>query len=309
MIVLTLIGGIGNQMFQYACAKSLALDTGQKLYLDFSMTKSYHDQNIKNSPLRVNSELDLFNLKINTISSERLMKFRPRAFPIESKLISIKYKIIQYFYNTQIYTDRGYAQSYKDITKLQKSKDLLLYGYFQNEKYFNNNEHQIKKDFVYKPLLSEYGREILKRIKKSKCAVSIHVRRGDLVSNKEAAKHHGLCSLEYYKEAIQRINSLTSSKNTFFLFSDDLEWVNKHFKGLISDYVLVNNKQKIHDSEEMILMSLCNHNIIANSSFSWWGGWLNQTEDKIIISPKEWIMDRQKNIQAIKIIPDNWIKI
>jgi len=135
------------------------------------------------------------------------------------------------------------------------------------------------------------------------------VRRGDFISNKEAAKHHGLCSLEYYKEAIQRINSLTSSKNTFFLFSDDLEWMNKHFKGLISDYVLVNHNQKIHDSEEMFLMSLCNHNIIANSSFSWWGGWLNQAEDKIIISPKEWMMDRQKNSQAIKIIPDNWIKI
>lgn len=191
-----------------------------------------------------------------------------------------------------------------DSTIIYKKGSIILDGYWQSEKYFMRKSNAIKNDFTFITEMDQHNIAILKDIKKTQ-SVSIHVRRGDYVSNNKTHNFHGVCSSEYYKAAVVRIKKQIK-KPTFYVFSDDPTWCRKNLM-LDKNTSIVDNTNCPSGVIDMHLMSACQHNIIANSSFSWWGAWLNNNKSKIIIAPKRWFQDQA--IDTRDIIPDGWVRL
>ena len=190
-------------------------------------------------------------------------------------------------------------------TLLEKIADKIFNKehYFQNEKYFITTANTIRNEFVLKDNLSNEGLNWKNKIENSGNSISVHIRRGDYVNNPVTKAYHGTCSPEYYEKAISYISDKVQDPS-FFVFSDNLAWVKKNisFNTYAVFYV---SESGVPDHEELFLMSRCTHNIIANSSFSWWGAWLNPNPSKIIIAPKKW----SNNDSGLNIIPASWIKM
>lgn len=195
--------------------------------------------------------------------------------------------------------ENRFSKSFKKII----SKITGDYGFYQSEEYFKGIEEIICKEFTLKEPFSATARVFADKISNTKDSVSIHIRRGDYVLDTKTNEYHGTCDLTYYEKTIEYIKQKNESP-TFFIFSDDIEWVKENLK--IDNAIFVSNPE-VKDYEEMILMSKCSHNIIANSTFSWWGAWLNQNPDKIIVAPKQWTAE--KTSDELDIIPKSWIQI
>ena len=181
-----------------------------------------------------------------------------------------------------------------------------LQGFWQTEKYFIEFEDQIRKDFAFKSPLNEKNSQLVKQISETN-SVSIHLRRGNYVSDPSTSVVHGTCDLEYYRNAAKLVAEKIGDP-VFYIFSDDPEWVKEN---LIVDFpsVYVNHNSGKEGYNDMRLMSHCKHNIIANSTFSWWGAWLNENREKIVVAPKKWFAKEtfQQNVQDL--YPDGWIKL
>ena len=136
-------------------------------------------------------------------------------------------------------------------------------------------------------------------------SVSVHVRRGDYVNDPKTNAYHGTCSLDYYKKAVEIIRNKVKDP-VFFIFSDDAEWVKKNFN-IDEQQVLVSEPEKLSLTEELKLMASCRHSVVANSSFSWWGAWLNNNNEKMVIAPQKWFADPL--IDTSDLIPSAWIRI
>ncbi|MEI6304723.1 MAG: alpha-1,2-fucosyltransferase [Candidatus Taylorbacteria bacterium] len=178
-------------------------------------------------------------------------------------------------------------------------------GYWQNEKYFKSIENNIKKEFTLINPLRSAAKKFAIEIGSLINSISIHIRRGDYVSDQKTNKYHGTCGPEYYSKAIKYITSKIGSNIHVFVFSDDIEWVKQNMP--LKYPVTYVSSPEIPDYEELILMSQCKHNIIANSTFSWWGAWLNENPDKIVIAPKRWTLKGEKNFKDI--CPPSWTRI
>jgi hypothetical protein len=176
-----------------------------------------------------------------------------------------------------------------------------LEGFWQNEKYFSDIDEIIRQDFTLKNELSIPALEIDKKIAETE-SVSIHFRYGDYLFNKKTGKLFGVPDFDYYQTAINKIKSKINNP-VFFIFSDDIGLVKKKLQA--DPFLYFVSQPGLKDFEELILMSRCKHNIVANSSFSWWGGWLNNNPNKIVIAPKIWF----RKIKMKDIIPEGWIKI
>jgi len=196
----------------------------------------------------------------------------------------------------------------KDIHNIRQFLALpdhsYLEGYWGSEKYFKDIENIIRKEFTLKDKPDAINQKMISRIKNCD-SVSIHIRRGDYIFDEKTNKYHGVCNLDYYLKAIALVAKKVK-KPYFFIFSDDIRWAkqNLHLK---FPCVYVNHNIGKKDYEDLRLMSNCCHNIIANSSFSWWGAWLNKNKDKIVIAPKKWFTD--KSINTKDLIPKQWLKI
>lgn len=181
----------------------------------------------------------------------------------------------------------------------------VLCGYWQGEKYFFDYKDEIRNDFRLARPLDKKNLKFLNDIDKCN-SVSIHIRRGDYVSDPKTIKIHGSCTLEYYKKAIEKIKKEVK-RPVFFVFSDDPKWVRANFKFGSIRYIDWN--KGINSYKDMELMSHCKHNIIANSSFSWWGAWLNNNPHKIVIAPKKWFNEIELQKEMKDLIPKKWIKL
>ena len=273
------MGGLGNQMFQYALGRSLALKNRTYLQLDLS---EYQDKNEAADYISRNFELDLFNVNYITESKENF----------------IVTKILNYTSPVKYVQENGYVY---DPSVLEKKGRLYLYGYWQCENYFKSIEDTIREDFTFKKQPNAANTQYLNQIAKVN-AVSIHFRRGDYVTVQTAVNFNGICTVDYYKNAIAQIKSKLENPH-FFVFSDDLSWVKENidFK---DPHTYVDGNSGEYSYEDMRLMAACKHNIIANSTFSWWGAWLNHNKDKVVVAPQNWFKTEKTDI-----IPDNWIKI
>ena len=289
MIVVKLQGGLGNQLFQYACGFALAKQLSKKLVFDFSFFS-------KASESHTPRKLELHKLVVipDCIYHTPQPRFYSRSFKAE-----IKYLI----HNI---SGRKPFWAYNNDLKLpdRSNKNIYLDGYWQSEKYFKFFRKELITQIKPQQALSKEANNQLQLIH-NYTSVAVHVRRGDYVSNPRYLKKYGVCSLSYYKEAISRISDILN-KPTFFFFSDDNKWVLDNFD-INNNFFIVENTSEAW--EDLWLMSKCNHQIVANSTFSWWGAWLNINLDKIIIAPKHWYNDPVLNEERKNLVPEEWLRI
>ena len=280
MVIVKIIGGLGNQMFQYSYAKALE-QRGYAVKLDISAFKTY----------RLHGGYQLYKYKIDLDVTRQEEN-------------NIFYKILRRL---------GFG-----FTKTRKEKNLFfnsnflniedesyVEGYFQSEKYFENIRDTLLNQFVLNDEISSYTKKISEMISKVENSVSIHIRRGDF-TNSTNINIHGICSLDYYEKAIT-ILSNSFNDISYFVFSDDIKWAKDNLR--INNAVYIASEETRIPHEDIYLMSLCNHNIIANSSFSWWGAWLNQNKKKIVIAPEKWFADDKMQKQSGGIVCKSWITI
>jgi hypothetical protein len=281
MITNNIGGGLGNQMFQYAVARCLSVKYNTKLALDV-------------------------RFYINTPKSDTPREFLLNTFQIKAdKIISKTNKVIK----VVRFLSRLFLRPLNDDQQIYLFNFLLkiklpvyLTRHFQREKYFLEIRDILLREFTLKQPLKSIPRELLIKIEDYKNSVSIHVRRTDALDFKNPYK--GICNLDYYNKAIILLKKKISNP-FFFVFSDDIEWCKENFN--FSDPVCFVSGPDVKDYEELILMSRCKNNIIANSTFSWWGAWLNQNNDKIVIAPKQWLAGKTAN--DVEILPKAWVQI
>lgn len=287
MIIIKLIGGLGNQMFQYALGRKLSLVNKYPFKMDISWyVNEEFGRDIKRE----------YSLKHFNVVEDFAMEDELKKFAYKKKFL---YKLIQKFKKEVL----GIS-NISFVSKILKTRDnSYLDGFWQSEKYFADIKDVLLKDFSLKDGLSDMAEEIEKQEAGSN-SVSLHVRRGDYVSDKKVSDSIGICSPDHYREAIKIIKGKVPSP-TFFIYSDDIGWVKDNLK--IDAPTVYVSRPELKDYEELVLMSKCKHNIIANSSFSWWGAWLNQNPEKVVIAPKQWF--KNPNINTKDVIPDSWMKI
>lgn len=295
MITTKITGGLGNQMFQYAAGRALSLKNSTELYVDLSALSSFNSEVTH----RVYG-LDSFDLPIQIATRSILGKYL-NHHSLPGYLRSFR-KLIKEDHGSDYVEEVGHS-FHPELLEL--TGDKYLSGYWQSEKYFIHEREIILKDFSTRTsVISPQNVAIEQEIQKEN-SVSIHIRRADYVTNIKTNKYHGICSVDYYKNAISMIENRLE-KPTFFVFSDDQQWVVKNIMSK-NKIIYVDWNTGKDDHEDIRLMSKCKHNIIANSTFSWWGAWLNQNYDKIVIGPDKWFQDQSVN--AGDILPDSWIKI
>jgi len=297
MIIVKLKGGLGNQMFQYAAGKALALRNKTELKFDLS----WFEKQIDNIPRAY--ELGIFPFKQNFVDTETLRNmFWFMNQVIFTKIIrNILSKILPY----RIQKMRVERHFQFDREVFLARGNIYLDGYWQSEKYFLDAKKDILCDFTF-PLFVDVQNQKVSHMIQNTHSVSVHVRRSDYISLANVSAHlGGICTLDYYQKALSLILEKVPDAE-FFFFSDDIEWVKENLgKELKSYYIDWNKDMKSY--RDIQLMSLCQHNIIANSSFSWWGAWLNQNPNKIVIAPDKWFNDT--NIDTRDLLPDSWIRI
>ena len=186
----------------------------------------------------------------------------------------------------------------KSVILNTNSSNLYLEGYFQNPVYFQNLRSALINEFSF-PKRSGQTKEIELKIQKTKNPVAIHIRRGDY-TKPEIQSYHGILPLNYYKQSIELIKSKVENP-IFYIFSDDPEWCEDNLASITGKNIIKGTTQAW---EDMYLVSKCKHQIIANSSFSWWGAWLNSNLEKIVIAPKNWF-----NHMETDILPEEWISL
>lgn len=274
-------------MFQYSFGKRVSEKFAIPLKLDISNLAERR------------YELGIFSLADGIATKNDMLLFDRRNAGFSKKLV---YKIKSLFSMPAHFSE----EEGKCFSLPAKSaKNILMTGYWQNEKYFKDSEAAIRRSFTFPCITCEANKVINERILESN-SVGIHIRRGDYLLAQNA-EIHGILNVEYYREAIDYMQKETKDP-VFFIFSDDPEWVkgNIHINGTV---YYVNGNQGREAYIDMQLMSYCRHNIIANSSFSWWAAWLNVNPNKIIVAPEDWFADRNKNELNKDIVPDKWIRL
>jgi hypothetical protein len=278
MIIVKLMGGMGNQMFQYAFARSLSLKTNTEFKMDLSFLKR---RDLGGTFTYRDFDLDIFNI------SENLIKESPT-----DNLQTISEKMF------------SYSQETVDAIKQSIGNGLYLDGYWQSYKYFEEFNARIKKDFLFKNSIKNNEdtnvKNMINDIMTSN-SVMLNIRRTDYLNN----NYHGVMGTEYINEASKIIESKIDNPK-YFVFSDDIGWCKENLK--LDNMIIVDHKYKGDKFDLYLqLMNSCKHFIIPNSSFAWWSAWLSDNKNKIVISPKSWFTD--SNINTNDLIPSNWVRI
>lgn len=277
MITTRLHGRLGNQMFQYAAARSLALRLGTEVALDTRLVQSRGEGVLTR----------VFDLPVVS----------PGALPPLKAERPLRYAIWR-MTSPRFKRERGLGYNPAFETFADGS---YLHGYWQSERYFERIAPRIRKDFTFPAFSSPDNAEMAERIGDG-LSIALHVRRGDYLS----LRAHTLCDQAYYDAALARVLDGLSETPMVYVFSDDPDWVRDNLP-LPCARVVVDLNGPDTDFEDMRLMSLCDHNIIGNSSFSWWGAWLNTNPDKRVAGPARWFGDPK--LVNPDILPDQWMKI
>ena len=294
MIITKLQGGLGNQMFQYAFAKSLAYKNKTTFKLDLSFLL---DRSPRENFMFREFDLDIFNLESKIANDDDLVK--KNQYNKFKKIIS---KI-----TSSEFIDLKENHFYFEESNFLKNKNVYLDGYWQSEKYFKDFENELREDFTFRYKLSLFEEEMNSKIQSTN-SICINFRRTDFVNLKNSAETHGTIGLEYYEEAIALIASKISNP-IFYVFSDDMEWCLHNFKINYPIIFVSHDFKGFKFSSYLQLISNCKHFIIPNSTFAWWGAWLSKYEKKIVIAPENWFNDTSLQNQTKDLIPESWIKL
>lgn len=292
MIIVNLIGGLGNQMFQYATGRAAAHRLGVPLLLDASGFAQY--------------ELRRYELGELSIQGRLATEAELAGAGVSLKAPTLLRRIGQTLGLSRpanLFKEASFAY---DARFEKVMAPVYLSGYWQSERYFADIADLLRTELsLNQPLDAENERIGLKIRDAGANAVSLHIRRGDYVSNPQTAQYHGVCSSDYYHNAVDYIAAKQKNPH-FFVFSDDHAWVNENFK-LNHEMTMVDVNGADRGVCDMALMRECRHHVIANSSFSWWGAWLSNGEGKVVIAPKRWFNDG--NIDTKDLIPSAWVRL
>lgn len=300
MIVVKLFGGLGNQLFQYAFGKKISLKTNQKLYLEM-------EYGFKNDPYRRNYNLSPFNIQENLLKNDPIsidlerLKIKKKHWQGKIKNLLLSIKRIHW----QLIVEKNLA--YDRSIEIKKNH-VYLDGYWQSAQYFKEIRSEILQDFQLKNPLQNENASISKKMSEV-VSVALHIRRMHGIKVKDKIHHeiHGGLDLDYYQRAIEMIAAKHPNLE-LFVFSDDIEWAKENFKSNFPTEFMSQNDDA-HNYLDLILMSHCKHQIMANSTFSWWGAWLNQNPEKVVVAPKMWFVDQEMNAQTKDLIPTDWLRI
>ena len=292
-VITRLMGGLGNQMFQYAAGKALATRLAVPLLVD----RSFLDDPASGTTTRRELELDAFRLPLEFAGPAEVNSLR-RAH--DQRIHRLANRLAPAIIKDRVFRERGTGFD-PAFTKLRGP--VFLEGYWQNEQYFNSIADELRTDlFVPRSAPSARNAELLTSIQGATSA-SLHVRRGDYISDPNANSFHGVCSVDYYMAGAKEL-AAEKGVDHFFLFSDDPDWVKANIKlPYPTTHVAHNTGRDNH--WDLFLMKHCAHHIIANSSFSWWGAWLNAFPGKVVIAPKRWFQG--SDAPASDILPATWL--
>ena len=284
-------GGLGNQLFEYALGRALAIRTGGELILDPWKSRRGRDRPVQLNHFNISARFPtkFENALCRLVESERLRI--PRAI-LRRILPGFLPKCIRqrkHFFDPHVFENDG---------------SVFLDGWWQSELYFRDHRDQILAELSFRQPPSAANQQCLDQIRSTN-AVCVHVRRGDYVTDPFVLKNFGVCGLDYYQSALEIIHQRVPSP-TYFVFSDDPEWTRQNLP-VPEPRHFISHNVKIADWEDLRLMSACKHFVIANSTFSWWGAWLSTYSEKIVIAPKRWFAAERISTQDM--IPTDWIKV
>ena len=294
MIIVKLMGGLGNQMFQYALGRTISLKIGAELKVDLSSfcKKSFR---IKRYYMLDAFNIDVMSATYNEV--KRLKDGEKSKFPGIIEMIQRKNSIrpntyikekLEFVFDPDVFNTReGYFE-----------------GYWQNEKYFLDAEDVLRKEFTLRNPLTGKNKEIAERILQND-SVSIHIRRGDYTTDDTTRDFHGICGQDYYTACLDYFSRRIKQPH-FFVFSDEPEWVREKFK-ISFPFTVIDHNGPERCHEDLRLMALCRHHIIANSSFSWWGAWLDSRSDKVVLGPQRWL--NVDSLDTSDLLPRGWVRI
>ncbi len=293
MILVEIVGGLANQMIGYAAGRALAEKNKDRLKLDLT--------SLNKDALR-KFELDRLSADIEIATEEEVARIKrklsnPTAERAKEKIIKILGIRRSYIYKEP---HVGYDQKF-----FRLSGDVHIKGDFISRRYFEGIEPLLRRDFRIRGVLSPRSSEYEKSLAVG-TSVGIHVRRGDYASNVHTMRFHGLLGVDYYSEAMAVIEKNVGDP-VYHVFSDDLEWARENLKSR-APVRFVDHTSPETSHEDLYLMSKCKHNIIANSTFSYWGAWLNANDGKIVIAPKRWFANDHFN-RIFDLLPLEWTRI
>ena len=289
-------GGLGNQMFQYAHGRALALRRVCPLFLDIEWFVRHEGGTPRKFALDVFPALAQSSHVWQKCPSAQRGKLacRPLWWKILAKIFSLK---------PQFKKEHVFEAEVHPYAEINYPKPAYLEGYWQDERYFLDQVKQIREDFTF-PALPAAAEDMARCIKASSHAVSVHIRRGDYAHNASTQSVHGLCSAVYYTQALEHIKQYAPHAE-LFIFSDEPQWARENFQTIGLQATIVDLHQENDAHHDLHLMSLCKDHIIANSSFSWWGAWLG--EQGTVIAPKQWF--QAQNLKGCSPVPKRWITL
>ena len=290
MIVSNLIGGLGNQLFQYACGHAVALRHGEPLQVavdQFSGYRLHHGYELAR----------VFTIDAPVASTQALRErlglwHGPLARRVWARLKPGISRQGQACFEPP-------GNFWRGIDGV--SADAYLHGYWQSERYFAAAADGLRTQLQFRQTPSAENARWLERIKRCN-SVSVHIRRGDYISNPKNARIYAACPAAYYQAALAHIRAVHADAR-FFVFSDDLSWARETLAGGLDAVEFVDNNRGADSWNDMHLMSRCRHHIIANSTFSWWAAWLGERPGKIIIAPQRWYI--QPGL-GVDLVPARW---
>jgi len=288
MIVVKINGGLGNQLFQYAAGRALAERHKTELVLDLGW---FYNRPGGNTPWKY----ELHRYPIQARETTPFEQFLCRSYQGRIiRRIPFLPRKWRHFREKHFQYEPSYARL---------PDQVYLDGYWQSSRYFKNIKNIIRKEFQPIALPGKTNEDLMDSMAQSS-SVALHIRRGDYLSNPTAINYHGVCSLDYYRTAIDFMIDKLQNPN-FYIFSDDLEWAKENLNIRHPVYYVDNNSGE-NAFQDLRLISNCKNQIIANSSFSWWGAWLNPNPSKIVIAPQKWfLVDKDTST----LYPDGWIKL
>jgi hypothetical protein len=289
MVIVKLHGGLGNQMFQYATGRRLAHVLQTDLKLDIT--------GFERDPLRI-YHLSCFRIQEQFATPREIANFAGR------KPWNVMFQRLHPRFAYTVIREKPFPRFVPEV--LCARGNVYLKGYWQSEKYFYDIRAMLLQEFAWRQNLDAENMKVVQDIQQHN-AIAIHSRRGDYVTNPQTQQFHGTCSLEYYHQAVEIITARVEHPH-FFVFSDDPEWCQRNIQtDFPTIYMTHNPPERGHD--DLRLMAQCKHFILANSSFSWWGAWLADYPEKMVIAPNDWFGNIDANRHTDHIVPKQWIQI
>jgi len=306
MITIPVMGGLGNQMFQYAAAKALAERHGVGLAIDLSSVSRDQKRSYMLDRLRVPEQPTArdpeMSAALKGLATQAALKWRGRVVR--------RLKRFGVDFTPQLPTTYAEKHFCFDPAFFDQGPTIRLYGYFQSELYFAGIADKLRELFQPREPLSAPAEATARQIAAATLPVSVHIRRGDYVSSASASRVHGILDAAYYTKALRLMAGLIGADATLFVFSDEPEAAEAVINAVPGQRAVIVRGDPRRPWEDMTLMAQCRHHVIANSSFSWWGAWLNPSPDKIVIGPRRWFQPEElRRNNVCDLCPQGWILI